>query len=288
MKIGYVGLGKMGANMVTRLTELGHECVTFDVSGSGTAKSFSELISNLPAPRLVWVMVPHAATESVVVEIAGLLASGDTIIDGGNSNWKDSVRHAAMLAEKKINFLDAGVSGGPAGARNGACVMVGGEKDIFQKYENLFRDISAPNAYAHLGPAGAGHFVKMVHNGIEYGMMQAIAEGFEVMKKAPMPLDLLEISRIYNTGSVIESRLVGWLEEGYKKYGVELAEISSAVAHTGEGAWTVETAQELGVLVPIIEGSLEFRKQSALKPSYAGKVLSLLRNMFGGHDAAKK
>lgn len=285
MKIGYVGLGKMGANMVARLQEKGHEPITFDVSGAGSAKNLSEMVTALPMPRLVWVMVPAVATSAVITELALLLSPGDTLIDGGNSNYKESIRHSHELSQKGIYFLDAGTSGGPAGARSGACVMIGGHKESFLKYETLFRDISAPNAYAYLGPAGSGHFVKMVHNGIEYGMMQAIAEGFDVMKAAPMDLDLLEITRIYNTGSVIESRLIGWLLDGYKKYGVELSEISSTVAHTGEGSWTVDAGKELGVPVPIIEGSLEYRKQSAAHPRYTGKVLSTLRNMFGGHSA---
>ncbi|MES2953550.1 MAG: decarboxylating 6-phosphogluconate dehydrogenase [Patescibacteria group bacterium] len=285
MKLGYIGLGKMGANMVARLAEKGHECETYDTSGSGSTQSLSELVAAVSAPRLIWVMVPASATDGVIDQLAHLLSSGDTVIDGGNSFYKKSVEHAGRLARKGIEFLDAGISGGPSGARNGACVMIGGKKELFLRYEQLFRDISAPAAYAYLGPAGAGHFVKMVHNGIEYGMMQAIAEGFEVLHQSPMKLDLNEITRIYNSGSVIESRLIGWLLEGYEKYGTELADISSTVAHTGEGAWTVEAAKELGVETPIIEGSLLFRKQSGDNPSYAGRVLSLLRALFGGHSA---
>ncbi len=285
MKLGYVGLGKMGANMVLRLTEKGHECVTYDVSGSGTAISLAEMVGQLSAPRLVWVMVPAAATDGVISEILPLLSEGDVVVDGGNSQYKRSSANAERLAAHGIEFMDAGVSGGPWGARHGACIMVGGKKEVFLRHKELFEAVSAPTAYAHLGPAGSGHFVKMVHNGIEYGMMQAIAEGFEVMRRTPMQLDLLEITRIYNTGSVIESRLIGWLKEGYEKYGVDLAEISSTVAYTGEGAWTIEAAKELGVPTPIIEGSLAFREQSGRNPSYAGKVLSTLRNMFGGHSA---
>ncbi len=285
MKLGYIGLGKMGANMVERLREHGYECETFDQSGSGTASTLQALMDTLSTPRLVWVMVPAGATGGVIDELAAALREGDVVIDGGNSFYKNSIAHSEKLAQKGIDFLDAGVSGGPSGARNGACVMVGGKKEVFLKYEQLFRDISLPEGYAHLGPSGAGHFVKMVHNGIEYGMMQAIAEGFEVLHQSSMKLDLNEITRIYNSGSVIESRLIGWLAEGYEKYGVELAEISTTVAHTGEGAWTVEAAKEGGISVPVIEASLEFRKQSAARASYAGKVLSTLRNMFGGHAA---
>src|SRR3989338_3051938 len=297
MKIGYIGLGKMGSGMVLRLLEKGYEVVAFDpnaeavkkisAGGAKGADSIAELVSLLPAPRTVWVMVPHQAVDGVLVEVASLLASGDTIIEGGNSPYKESIRRAKEIEAKDIGFLDAGVSGGPGGARNGACVMVGGRKELFDKYEKLFRDISVENGYGYMGKSGAGHFVKMTHNGIEYGMMQAIAEGFEVMKKSDFALDLRRVADLYNHGSVVESHLVEWLKEGFEKYGENLDEISGKVSHSGEGLWTVEAAKELGVPAPIIEGALKFRVDSRQNPSYSGKVLSVMRNMFGGHEVKK-
>ena len=275
-KIGYIGLGKMGKNMVLRLLEQGWEIVAYNRSpesvkemegeGAQGAYSIKEVVDKLESPRLVWLMVPHQAVDAVLKELVPVLDDGDIVIDGGNSNYKQSVRRAGELKEKNIKFLDAGVSGGPAGARDGACTMVGGEKEIFDLYEELFKDISAPDAYAYMGVAGAGHFVKMVHNGIEYGMMQAIGEGMEVLKKSDFNLNLTEVARIYNNRSVIESRLTGWLQKGFEEYGEDLEEISGKVSASGEGLWTVETAKELGVPVPIIEGALKFREQSQNNP----------------------
>jgi len=298
MTIGYIGLGKMGLNMVTRLAKKGHRIVAFDVdagarakarrAGAQTTDSIGELIDILPAPRLVWVMVPHGVVDAVLDEVLEYTRAGDTIIDGGNSFYEDTVRRAKKVQKAKIHFLDAGVSGGPGGALNGACVMVGGEARDFTKLEKLFRDISAgKDYYLHVGKHGAGHFVKMVHNGIEYGMMQALAEGFEVLKKSSYRLPLKNIANLYNHGSVVESHLVQWLEGAYKEYGEDLKKISGSVGHTGEGEWTVKTAKKLGVPVPVIEDAFIFRMNSKKKPSYTGKVLSALRNQFGGHKARK-
>ena len=297
MKIGYIGLGKMGSGMVSRLLEKGYEVVAFDpnaeavkkisANGAKGAGSIAELISLLPAPRTVWVMVPHQAVDGVLAEIVPLLEVGDTIIEGGNSPYKESMLRAKEVEAKNIGFLDAGVSGGPGGARNGSVVMVGGRKELFDKYEKLFRDISVDNGYGYMGKSGAGHFVKMVHNGIEYGMMQAIAEGFEVMKKSDFALNLRKVADLYNHGSVVESHLVEWLKEGFEKYGENLDEISGKVSHSGEGLWTVEAAKELGGAAPIIEGALQFRVDSQAKPSYTGQLLSAMRNMFGGHEVKK-
>lgn len=297
MRIGYIGLGKMGRGMVSRLLERGYDIAAFDpnteavkkisVNGAKGAGSISELISLLPAPRTVWIMVPHQAVDGVLSEILPLLETDDTIIEGGNSPYKESMRRAKEIEAKGIGFLDAGVSGGPGGARSGACVMVGGRKELFDKYESLFRDISIENGYAYMGKSGAGHFVKMVHNGIEYGMMQAIAEGFEVMKKSDFALNLRKVADLYNHGSVVESSLVGWLKAGLEKYGENLDEISGQVSHSGEGLWTVEAAKELGVPAPIIEGALQFRLASQKNPSYTGQLLSAMRNMFGGHEVKK-
>ena len=187
-----------------------------------------------------------------------------------------------------MTFLDAGVSGGPAGARNGACIMVGGRKEVFQKFEALFRDLSVPGGYGYMGKTGAGHFVKMVHNGIEYGMMQALAEGFAIMKASDFGLELTRITDVYNHKSVIESRLVGWLQSAFQQYGEDLADISGSAAQSGEGMWTVEAGKELGVPTPVIQGALEFRIQSQNNPSYTGKLISAMRNQFGGHEVKEK
>ena len=293
MHIGYIGLGKMGQNMITRLLERGHIITAYDPDaaareraaalGTHVTDSVAAVAIALPPPRTIWLMVPHDAVDAVLEELAAQLAQGDTVIDGGNTYYKDSVRRSAEFAQKGIAFLDAGVSGGPSGARNGASVMVGGKKDVYARFEQLFSDIATDGGYGYMGESGAGHFVKMVHNGIEYGMMQAIAEGFTLMKAAPFQLDLKEVARVYNHQSVITSRLVGWLESAYEAHGTELTDISGAVAQSGEGLWTVKTAQELGVPAPIIAGAVEFRRQSQEHPSYIGKVLSALRNQFGGH-----
>jgi 6-phosphogluconate dehydrogenase len=297
MKLGYIGLGKMGFNMVERLLEKGHEIVAFsrtekvvrDIAerGAKPAGSVQSLVSALAAPRLIWLMIPYHAVDGVIKDLMPYLSEGDTIIDGGNSPYRESMRRARELEETHIDFLDAGVSGGPGGARNGACIMVGGKKAVYRKFKDLFRDLSARKGYAYMGKSGAGHFVKMVHNGVEYGMMQAIAEGFAVMRVSPFDLDLMKIAELYNHRSVIESRLVGWLKTAFKQYGEDLKNISGAVAQTGEGAWTVEAAKELGVPVPIIEGALNVRIELQKNPGYAGQILSALRHQFGGHEVSE-
>jgi 6-phosphogluconate dehydrogenase len=298
MKLGYIGLGKMGYNMAELLLEKGNQIVAYNrgaepvkkiaQQGAQPADSIRSLVAALEPSRLVWIMVPYQAVDGVLKELAPLLAKGDTVIDGGNSPYKESMRRAKELEGKGIDFLDAGVSGGPGGARHGACIMVGGSEKVFRKYEQLFKDASVEGGYAYFGSAGAGHFVKMVHNGIEYGMMQALAEGFAVMKASSFNLDLVKIADLYNHRSVIESRLVGWLKGAYAQYGKELAGISGSAAQSGEGQWTVDAAKELGVPAPIIEGALEFRIQSQKNPSYTGKIISALRNQFGGHEAGEK
>jgi len=296
-KIGYIGLGKMGKGMVMHLLERGWEVAAYnrspepvaEVAAAGAigAESLGELTRQLPSPRLVWLMVPHKAVDGVLKELVPLLSPGDTVIDGGNSNYKESMRRAGELEEKHIHFMDAGVSGGPSGARSGASTMVGGEKEQFETHEQLFRDISVPDGYGYMGAAGAGHFVKMVHNGIEYGMMQAIAEGFAVMKASPLRPDLRKVVSVYQHGTVIESRLIDWLADAYRQEGEDLKEISGAVAHSGEGLWTVEAAKELGIPVPVIEQALRFRMDSETNPNYTGQIVSALRNQFGGHDVKK-
>lgn len=296
--VGIVGLGKMGGNIARRLIEKQWSVVGFNKTpgitknlesvGLRGAYSFKELVEVLQKLRTIWLMVPHEAVDEVLRELTPLLSPGDTVIDGGNSPYKESIRHAKELAKIKIDFLDVGVSGGPAGARSGACLMVGGKKELYQKHEQLFKDLAVPGGLGYMGKSGAGHFVKMVHNGIEYGMMQAIAEGFTVLKKAKYKLNLDQIAEVYNRGSVIESRLVGWLKNAFQLHGNELKEVSGSVSHTGEGAWTVKTAKELKVKTKIIKEALKFRIQSAKNPNFTGKVLSALREQFGGHSIKSK
>lgn len=299
MKIGYVGLGKMGHGMVLHLLEKGHEVVAYnrspepveEVAKAGAVPAFtlSELSTKLEGPRVIWLMVPWKAVDDVLAELLPLLSPNDLIIDGGNSPYLETIRRADELKAKGFRFMDVGTSGGPGGARTGACMMVGGDKSDYDEVAQLIKDSCVEGGFGYMGGHGAGHYVKMVHNGIEYGMMQAIGEGFEVMKKATeFDIDLVEVTKVYNHGSVIESRLVEWLQEGFEKYGVDLDAISGEVSHSGEGLWTVEAAQRLGVPVPIIEGSLKFREDSQGNPSYTGQVVSVQRNMFGGHDVSKK
>lgn len=306
MRIGYIGLGKMGLGMVKLLLEKGHEVVATDpneeacneakAAGAEIVSSLDEFKEKLPGEKFIWIMVPHNVVDNVLADLSDIMNEGDTIMDGGNSNFKETIRRGAELKEKGLVFMDVGTSGGPAGARNGACMMIGGARDKFDKYEQLFKDLSIEDGYAYMGECGAGHYVKMIHNGIEYGMMQAIGEGFEVLKESQFGLDLKEVSRIYNNGSVIESRLTGWLQKAFDEEGVDLDAISGEVSHSGEGLWTVEEAKACitksgevkNIPVPIIEGSLQFRIDSQGNPSYTGQVVSALRNQFGGHSVKKE
>ncbi len=295
MHILYIGLGKMGLNMVERMLEKGHTVHAYDENagareraksaGVTVVHSLPALIESAPGPRTVWLMVPHHVVESVLEGLSSLLSKNDTIIEGGNSPFTETKRRARDMTAAGFRFLDAGISGGPGGARNGACIMVGGDEAVYDEYEHLFMDLSIEGGCLYVGAAGAGHFVKMVHNGIEYGMMQALAEGFDVLRSCEYTLPLTDIADLYNHGSVIESRLVGWLKEGYDAYGEDLAGITGSASASGEGKWTVESAKVLGVLVPVIEDSLKARERSQKKPSYQGQVVSVMRNRFGGHDA---
>ncbi len=297
-EVGIVGLGKMGGNIARRLSEKGWTVVgynrtpeitrKYEEEGIKGAYSLKEFVDSLQAPRTVWMMLPEGdAVEETLFGKSGLihfLQLGDTVIDAGNSLYKNAKIRSQKLQKKGINFIDVGVSGGPGGARSGACLMIGGSSALYKKHSLLFTDVAGVESLAHFEGEGAGHFVKMVHNGIEYGMMQAIAEGFTVLKKSQYSLDLEEVSKIYNNGSVIESRLIEWLYRAFKLYGQPLDQVSGSVQHTGEGKWTVDAAHEMNVPVKIIEESLKFRILSEKNPSYTGKVLSALRNQFGGHD----
>lgn len=304
--IGVFGLGKMGKGVVRQLHEKGWAVIASNRSrepvkeiakeGIETASSIAEMIGKLPktSPRVVWLMITAGKANDELIfgkngrggaeSFIGHLKKGDIVIDAANAYYEDSVRRAKLLKKRGINFVDVGFSGGPHGARYGGSLMIGGDKKIYNYLEPLFRDLSVPDGYQYFGDAGAGHLVKMVHNGIEYGMMQSIAEGFAIMKKSPFKLDLEKIANVYNHGSVIESHLVKWLEEAYQMYGQDLKKISGAVAYTGEGEWTVKTGKKLKVPTPVIEDSFKFRVRSKRSPSYIGKVLSALRNRFGGHS----
>ena len=295
-RIGIIGLGSMGFNMTQRLAEKGWEVHGFDANtekreaamragGLTVHESMLEMAGALPLPRLIWIMVPHQFVDEVLADLLRGLDEGDAVIDGGNSHYKETIRRVQKTLRLGVKFIDVGVSGGPEGARNGACLMVGGDRETFLKLEDLWRDLAVDGGYAHFDGIGAGHYVKMVHNGIEYGMMQAIAEGFSLMRRAAYEYDLKDVAGVYRSGSVIASRLMDWLAEGYEQYGTELEGISGTVEFSGEGAWTVEAAHESGVPVPIIEQSQQFREESQKNPSYTGKILSMLRNMFGGHKA---
>ncbi|OGZ58244.1 MAG: 6-phosphogluconate dehydrogenase (decarboxylating) [Candidatus Spechtbacteria bacterium RIFCSPHIGHO2_02_FULL_43_15b] len=295
MVIGYIGLGKMGKNMATRIMGKGYEVFGFDANedarkfgekeGLRVFSSIAEMAKRLSAPRIVWIMVPHNSVSYVLENLTTHLSEGDFIIDGGNSFYKDSVRRSKELNAKGIKFLDVGVSGGPGGAKNGSCLMVGGAKEDYKKFEPLFRDLSVEGGYGYMGSSGAGHFVKMIHNGIEYGMMQSLAEGFTILKNSEFNLRLENIADLYNHGSVIESRLAGWLKEAFEEFDEDMEGVSGIVGKSGEGEWTSATAKEMAVAVPVIDASVKFRIDSIKNPSYTGKLLSAIRNIFGGHKA---
>lgn len=286
--------------MVLRLLETGHEVVAYNRSpepvqkaaneGAIPANSVEELVDKLISeePKIVWIMVPHDAVNEVIEKLIPPLKTGDIIVDGGNSFYKDSAHRANKLAASEIEFVDVGVSGGPNGARNGASLMVGGKREMFGTLDPILRDLAVKNGYAYLGEAGAGHFAKMVHNGIEYGMMQAIAEGFDILKHSEYDFSLREIMRPYANGSVIKSELVSWLANAFEKYGEDLDEVSGSADNSGEAEWAVKTAGEMGIQTKVIEDSLNIRIQSQLNPNYQGKIISAMRGEFGGHKVQKE
>jgi 6-phosphogluconate dehydrogenase len=302
MKIGYIGLGKMGKNMVLHLLEQGVEIVAWNRSpdprkevaeaGATAVETIEDLVRHLETPRIIWLMLPAGeTTDEFIDKLIPLVSSGDLLIDGANSFYKDTLKRAEKLREKGICFMDVGVSGGPNGARAGACLMIGGSKDDYAKVEELVKLASAPDAYGHFGDIGAGHFAKMVHNGIEYGMMQAIAEGAAILKSSQFDINLREVFRVYNNRSVIESRLVGWTEEALRE-DPELSEYSSKIGHTGEGEWTVNTGKELGISVPVLESSFNVRvnseKDDENSPNgFRNRAISAMRGKFGGHSVKK-
>lgn len=298
MQIALIGLGKMGYNLGLNLHQHRHEVHAYDLNqetlasmkqkGIATASSIAQLVHALEERKVIWLMIPAGeAVDLTLQELTPMLRAGDIIIDGGNSNYKDSVRRAKQLDAHGIDFLDCGTSGGTEGALHGICAMVGGKKEAFTYCEPFLRDISVPDGYLYCGPPGAGHFVKMIHNGIEYGMMQAIAEGFEVLQKSEFNLDLRAVAGVWNHGSVVRSWLMELTEKALSK-DPNLDAIKGIMHSSGEGKWTVETALEKQIATPVIALSLLMRYRSLQDDTFSGKIIAALRNEFGGHAVEKK
>lgn len=300
MKLGMVGLGKMGANMTTRLLEGGHEVVVTDLNlnavknaektGAVASSGLKDLVSKLDATRIVWVMVPAGKpTEATVTALGNMVEAGDIIIDGGNSNYKDTMRRGEALKEKGIHYVDVGTSGGVWGLKEGYSMMIGGDEDAVGSLTPIFETFApaTDKGWGHVGPSGAGHFVKMIHNGIEYGMMQAFAEGFAILKKKEeFDLDLAEVSRTWLHGSVVRSWLLDLIHDALNK-DQQLEDIAAFVPDSGEGRWTVSEAIDLNVSAPVITTALLERIRSRDENSYTDKLLSVMRNQFGGHAIKK-
>ena len=284
MQLGMIGLGRMGGNMTRRLELAGHDVKTFDPNVESTARSLAELRDQLDAPRAFWLMVRAGEiTEKTFQELLALADSGDAIVDGGNSNFRDSQRRHTEARERGVHFVDAGVSGGVWGLEVGYCLMVGGDDDPVARLGPVFVALAPEDGYAHVGGTGAGHFVKMVHNGIEYGLMQAYAEGFEVMRKSEFGLDLTDIAGIWRYGSVVRSWLLELLHAAFEQEGSGLDSIRGYVEDSGEGRWTIAEAIAENVPVPVISAALYARFASRQDESFAAKVNAALRNQFGGH-----
>ncbi len=293
MDLGFVGLGRMGFNMVRRLRLDDHRVVawnrTYSVTqglteyGAEAVKSVEEMIATLQRPRAIWVMVPSGqVTEDQIDHLLALLDPGDVIIDGGNSNYKETMRRAEKVTTREMHFMDCGTSGGVWGLQVGYCLMIGGERGVFDRLEPIFKTLAPPDGYALMGPSGAGHFVKMVHNGIEYGMLQAYGEGFAILEKSPFDLDLYQVSHLWNQGSVVRSWLLELAERAFND-DPHLQNIRGYVEDSGEGRWTVQTAMELDVPAPIITLSLLQRFRSRENEEFSDQVVAALRKQFGGH-----
>jgi 6-phosphogluconate dehydrogenase len=297
MQIGIIGLGKMGFNLALNLKRNTYDVVAQDVNadfvkkigqeGIETAYTVAELCQKLTDRKVIWLMVPAGEiVDSVIQSLLPFLAKNDIIIDGGNSNYKDSKRRYAQLKEHGIAFLDCGTSGGTSGALHGACTMIGGDADVFDYVAEVFKAISVENGFLYTGAAGSGHFTKMVHNGIEYGMMQSIAEGFEVFEHSEFDIDFEKTAKLFNHGSVVRSWLMELTENAFSK-DPKLNGIKGIMHSSGEGKWTLETALDLGVPTPVIALSIMMRYRSQMQDTFSGKVVAALRNEFGGHAVEK-
>jgi len=293
-----IGLGRMGANMTERLVRGGHRVITYDRSpeaiqrvvdiGALGSRSLAEFVKQLSLPRAIWLMVPAGApVDQTIEQLLPQLSKGDVLIDGGNSNYKDSIRRADKLQGQGLHFVDAGTSGGIWGLKVGYCMMIGGEKKIVARLEPIFKTLAPPDGFLHVGPSGAGHYVKMIHNGIEYGMLQAYGEGFELLKASQFDLDLEKISHLWNQGSVVRSWLLELCESAFAK-DPELASIKGYVEDSGEGRWTVQEALERNVAAPVLMLSLFARFASRQESSFSAKVSAALGNKFGGHAVKKE
>ncbi len=298
MKIGWVGLGKMGGNMVERLLADGHEIVVYDrdtdvarrsVSrGAIQATSLTELLEILPERKIVWLMVPAGPpVEATLTGLKNRLSKGDILIDGGNSHWKETQRRSEQLAQSGIHWVDCGTSGGVWGLKNGYCLMYGGPRNACDELEPILKSLAPENGYLYVGPSGSGHFTKMVHNGIEYGMMQAYAEGFELLQESPFGIDAAKVSKLWQNGSVVRSWLLDLAHLALKE-DPQLAKISDYVEDSGEGRWTVEAAIDFRVPAPVITTALFSRFRSRQSESFAMKLVAALRNQFGGHSVKEK
>jgi 6-phosphogluconate dehydrogenase len=285
MELGMIGLGRMGNGMTERLREAGHELQTYDPQvESRTAASLEELKEQLDAPRRYWLMVPSGdITEAVFKDVLKLCDEGDTIVDGGNSNFRDSQRRYREAQVKGVHFIDCGTSGGIWGLEVGFCLMVGGDAEAVDPLEPIFTSLAPENGYAHVGASGAGHFTKMIHNGIEYGIMQAYAEGFEIIEHSEFDVDLHELSGIWRYGSVVRSWLLELLHKAFEEHGNKLDDIAPYVEDSGEGRWTIHEAIAENVPAPVISAALFARFASRNEINFAAKVAAALRNQFGGH-----
>ena len=296
MQVGLIGLGKMGFNLGQNLLDHNHSVVAYDLNptavqemnrlGAKATSNLRELVSSLETPRVLWIMVPHTVVDSVLSELKPLLEEGDIIIEAGNSHYKESIRRYEELKEDGIRYMDAGTSGGMEGARHGACYMIGGDQEAWEVVEPLFHDTAVENGYLYAGKIGSGHFLKMIHNGIEYGMMAAIGEGFEVLEKSEFDFDYEKVAKVWNNGSVIRSWLMELTENAFSK-DPKLEEIKGVMHSSGEAKWTLETALDLQTATPVIALSLLSRYRSLDNDTFNGKVVAALRNGFGGHAVEK-